>query len=154
MLVTIFDNRSDTEVSESLLEEIEGYMTRTLLHEEIGVECEISYSFVGAEEIKSLNAEYRGKDQVTDVLSFPMYEDFLINKEEILKSAAAHPILLGDVIINTDQAKSQGEEFGHGFLREICYLSVHSVLHLLGYDHLDDEDKLEMRKVEKEIMGD
>lgn len=154
MLVTIFDNRSETQVSDAMLEEIETYMIRTLLHEEIGVECEISYSFVNADEIKALNAEYRGKDQVTDVLSFPMYEDFLKHKAEILKTAGQHPILLGDVIINTDQARAQGEEFGHGFAREICYLSVHSVLHLLGYDHLADDDKLAMRQVEKEIMGD
>ncbi|MDI3536125.1 MAG: putative rRNA maturation factor [Eubacteriaceae bacterium] len=154
MLVTIFDNRSKTKVDEGMLEEIESFMTRTLLHEEIGVECEISYSFVDGEEIKALNAEYRGKDQVTDVLSFPMHENFLDNKEAIIKIAGEHPILLGDVIINTDQAKAQGDEFGHGFAREICYLSVHSVLHLLGYDHLEDEDKREMREVEKDIMGD
>ena len=154
MIIVTFDNRSGLKVDDRLLEEIETYLHRTLMHQEIGVECEVSYSFVSDEEIKDLNAKYRQKDQVTDVLSFPMYENFLINKKLILKQNTNHPILLGDIVVNTDQARIQGEALGHGLLREICYLSVHSLLHLLGYDHIKDEEKAAMRKVEKELMGD
>ncbi len=154
MIIITFDNRSGIEVDDLMLEEIETKLYRTLLHQEIGVECEVSYSFVSGEEIKALNAEYRKKDQVTDVLSFPMYENFLESKQDILKNTPHHPILLGDIVVNTDQARLQGEELGHGFLRELSYLSVHSLLHLLGYDHLDEDDKKMMRKVEKELMGD
>lgn len=154
MIVISFDNRSNFEVDDNLLEEIETKLYRALLQQEIGVECEISYSFVNDEEIKKLNAEYRQKDELTDVLSFPMYEDFLANKEEILANNPNHPILLGDIIINIEQARIQGEEFGHGLIREVCYLSVHSLLHLLGYDHIDEIKKKAMRSVEKELMGD
>ena len=80
MLVVAYDNRSNFEIAETILEEIEDAMVRTLLHQEIEVECEVSFSFVSAAEIKDLNSEYRGKDAVTDVLSFPMYEDFIRNK--------------------------------------------------------------------------
>lgn len=154
MIIVTFDNRSGIEVDDLMLEEIETKLYRTLLHEKIGVECEVSYSFVNGEEIKELNGQYRQKNQVTDVLSFPMYDDFLENKEDILEKTPHHPILLGDIVVNTDQARLQGEELGHGFLRELSYLSVHSLLHLLGYDHLDGDDKKMMRKVEKELMGD
>jgi len=154
MIVVTFDNRSELEIDDSLLEEIEDAMTRTLLHQEIGVECEISFSFVGAEEIRSLNAEYRGIDKATDVLSFPMYDHFMDNLETIIGENQFLPLLLGDVVINTQQAKIQAEEYGHSLTRELCYLSVHSVLHLLGYDHMEDDEKSVMRIIEKELMGD
>ena len=154
MIILSVDNRSRVEFDDPLLEEIETYLYRTLLHQEIGVECEISYSFVDDQEIKELNAKYRQKNQVTDVLSFPMYDNFLCNKKEILKKNPYHPILLGDIVVNTDQARRQSEKLGHDFSREIFYLSVHSLLHLLGYDHMKDEEKKVMREVEKELMGD
>lgn len=154
MLVLAYDNRSDFKIDESILEEIEDAMVRTLLHQEIGVECEISLSFVNAEEIKSLNAEYRGKDTVTDVLSFPMYEDFISNQESIIKENPFLPLLLGDIVICIEQAETQAKEYGNTLTRELSYLSVHSVLHLLGYDHMEDDEKSIMRRAEKEIMGD
>jgi len=154
MLVVAYDNRSDVEIEESILEEIEDAMKRTLLHQEIGVECEISFSFVNAEEIKNLNANYRGKNAVTDVLSFPMHEDFLYDRVMILKDYPRLPLLLGDVVICIQQAMAQAEEYGNTLTRELCYLSVHSVLHLLGYDHMEDNEKSVMRSIEKEIMGD
>lgn len=154
MIVVAFVNRSDLEIEDTLLEEIEEAMTRTLLHQEIGVECEISFSFVSAEEIQLLNEEYRGINKVTDVLSFPMYDHFMDNLNSILKENQILPLLLGDVVINTQQAKIQAEEYGHSLSRELCYLSVHSVLHLLGYDHIKDEEKSEMRIIEKDLIGD
>ncbi|MBC3796196.1 rRNA maturation RNase YbeY [Acetobacterium tundrae] len=154
MLVVAYDNRSDVEIDETVLEEIEDAMKRTLLHQEIGVECEISFSFVNAEEIKELNANYRGKNVVTDVLSFPMHEDFLYDRMMILKDNPHLPLLLGDVVICIQQAMTQAEEYGNTLTRELCYLSVHSVLHLLGYDHMEENEKAVMRSIEKEIMGD
>ncbi len=154
MLVVAYDNRSDIAVEEPLLEEIEDAMVRTLLHQELGIECEISFSFVSPEEIKKLNVEYRGKDAVTDVLSFPMYEDFCKNREAIISDNPYLPLLLGDIVICTDQATKQAKEYGTTFVRELSYLSVHSVLHLLGYDHMEAADKSLMRSIEKEIMND
>ncbi|MDO4392840.1 MAG: rRNA maturation RNase YbeY [Bacillota bacterium] len=106
---------------------------------------EISLTFVDGDSIREINRMYRDVDSVTDVLSFPMIEDFndIIEGEEIL---------LGDVVINMDKVKEQAEEFGHSLQREAVYLFVHSVCHLLGYDHMEEEDKVEMRAREEEIM--
>lgn len=154
MLIVAFDNRSDLQINESILEEIEDAMLRTLLHQEVSVECEISFSFVNANEIQSLNASYRKKDAVTDVLSFPMYENFITDQENIIKENPFLPLLLGDVVICMQQAIIQAEEYGNSLERELTYLSVHSVLHLLGYDHMNEHDKSVMRGIEKDIMGD
>ena len=110
------------------------------------INAEISLSFVSQEEIQRLNKMYRNIDNYTDVLSFPMIEDFnLIHDGE--------EILLGDVVICTEQAKRQAEEYGHCEEREFVYLFVHRVLHLLGYDHMNEQEKADMRKREEEIMS-
>ena len=107
--------------------------------------CSVSVSFVGKDEIKTLNRDYRGNDSVTDVLSFPQYDDLndVIDGEEIA---------LGDVVICLDKCREQAEEFGHSIEREMIYLFVHSICHLLGYDHMEDDDKKEMRAKEESVM--
>ncbi|MEI3500761.1 MAG: rRNA maturation RNase YbeY [Anaerovoracaceae bacterium] len=107
--------------------------------------CEVSFSFVDEEEIRRLNAAYRDKDAVTDVLSFPQYDDLreLDNEEEIC---------LGDVVICSRVARRQAEEYGHSYERELLYLFVHSILHLLGYDHMEEEEKRQMRIREEYVM--
>ncbi|SCJ92132.1 Probable rRNA maturation factor [uncultured Eubacterium sp.] len=107
--------------------------------------AEISVTFVEAEEIRNLNREYRNTDKVTDVLSFPQFDDL----NEIPEFGE---ICLGDVVICKDRAMEQAEEFGHSFEREIIYLFTHSILHLLGYDHMEEEEKKEMRQREEEVM--
>lgn len=106
---------------------------------------EISVTFVEAEEIRQLNRDYRDNDKVTDVLSFPQYDD--LNDIPTLGE-----ICLGDVVICKDRAEEQAEAFGHSFEREIIYLFTHSILHLLGYDHMEEEDRKEMRTREEEVM--
>lgn len=112
--------------------------------------AEVSVSFVTPEEIQSLNRDYRNVDSVTDVLSFPQFDsvDDLIDMQE--ETGVAE---LGDVVICMDRAKEQAEEFGHSLEREVIYLFVHSILHLLGYDHMEEEQKAEMRAREDEVMG-
>ena len=105
----------------------------------------LSVSFVNKETIRTLNRTYRGKDQVTDVLSFPQYENLVCFPRE-------GEIVLGDVVICRDQAKEQAQTFGHSPAREILYLFVHSLLHLLGYDHMEAEDKKIMREKEEKVM--
>ena len=107
---------------------------------------EISLSFVTDEEIRELNKLYRKVDKVTDVLSFPQYED-------LNKIPREGSICIGDVVICTDQALLQADEFGHSPEREIIYLFVHSVLHLLGYDHMNSEEKEQMREREEIVMS-
>ncbi|MSS78537.1 rRNA maturation RNase YbeY [Anaerococcus sp. AGMB00486] len=111
--------------------------------------CEISLSFVDSDTIHSLNKEYRNVDSPTDVLSFPI-EDFA--NEDIEKILEKDYLMLGDVIICVDIAKNQAQYLGHSFEREIMYLTCHSMLHLLGYDHIDEADKKLMRECEKEVM--
>lgn len=106
---------------------------------------EISITFVGSEEIKELNKLFRGKDCVTDVLSFPQYEDLSQIADEAV-------ICLGDVVICSEAALIQAEEYGHSAERELVYLLVHSLFHLLGYDHIEEGEKLEMREQEEAIM--
>ena len=107
--------------------------------------AEISVTFVEAEEIRTLNRDYRDNDNVTDVLSFPQFDD-------LNELPDFGEICLGDVVICRERAEEQAEEFGHSLEREIIYLFTHSILHLLGYDHMEEAEKREMRDREEEVM--
>ena len=116
----------------------------------------LSVSFVDADEIQRLNREYRDKDAVTDVLSFPMFDFTPGALPEDLSAyldGQTGLLPLGDMAISLPRAKAQAKEYGHCLKREIGYLTVHSVLHLLGYDHMDEGPmKAQMRAKEEEIM--
>ncbi len=114
--------------------------------------CQLSVTFVGLDEIHELNRDYRGVDRPTDVLSFPQFdpEDIAFYREE--PDEVPEELMLGDVVICREKAEEQAKEFGHSFERELIYLFTHSVLHLLGYDHEEDDDKKVMRAREEEIM--
>ena len=130
---------------------------RALDCEGVGKPCYISVLLTDDEGIRALNRDFRGKDAATDVLSFPMNEltPGRFDAEQCETDPDSGLILLGDMAISVPRCEAQGEEFGHGFEREISYLTVHSVLHLLGYDHVDEgEMKKKMRAREKVIMGD
>lgn len=141
MIYLSVDNRSEIDFTNEMEEMVYNSVGAVLETEGLEGDYEISLSLVDANEIKELNSDYRGVDEVTDVLSFPMDMDFPMAVN-----------MLGDVIINVERVKSQADDFGHSFERELSYLTVHSVFHLLGYDHIDDEDKLEMRAREKLAM--
>lgn len=106
---------------------------------------EVSLTLVDLEEIHQLNLEYRNVDRPTDVLSFPQFEAL----EDV---SDIGEMILGDVVICLDKVRGQAEEFGHSFDRELVYLFTHSILHLLGYDHMDEEEKAVMREREEETM--
>lgn len=110
--------------------------------------AEVSVTFVNNEEIKKLNAKFRDKDVETDVLSFPMGEN---GEYDINRATGAK--ILGDVVLSMEKAQEQAQTFGHSFEREVCYLTVHSMLHLLGYDHMVDEEKAVMRVKEEDVMS-
>lgn len=125
--------------------------------EGVDVLCEISVMLTDDEGIRSVNSEFRCIDRATDVLSFPLNEltpgEF--DPDGCERDMDTGAVMLGDMMISVPRCAAQGEEFGHGYEREIMYLTVHSVLHLLGYDHVDEgEMKRQMRAREKEIMGD
>ncbi len=109
--------------------------------------AEISVTFVDNEQIKELNTQYRDKPIETDVLSFPMGSD---GKYDIDPNTGAQ--ILGDVVISMEKALEQSDLFGHSFQREVGYLTAHSVLHLLGYDHMEPLEKVHMREKEERVM--
>ena len=125
--------------------------------EGVDVPCLVSVMLTDDEGIREVNREFRGIDRATDVLSFPLNEltPGAFDPAECEKDLDTGSILLGDMMISLPRCEEQGKEFGHGFEREIQYLTVHSILHLLGYDHVDEgEQKRQMRAREKAIMGD
>ncbi|MDD6090718.1 MAG: rRNA maturation RNase YbeY [Clostridiales bacterium] len=123
----------------------------------VNVPCIVSVMLTDDEGIHAVNKEYRGVDRATDVLSFPLneLEPGRFDPDACEKDPETGHVMLGDMMISVPRCEAQGEEFGHGYKREIMYLTVHSVLHLLGYDHVDEgEMKRRMRAREKLIMGD
>ncbi len=115
----------------------------TLMLEEFERSCEVSVAVVDEAKIRALNATYRDVDAVTDVLSFP---DGTVDPDSGV-------VWLGDVVLCARRAKEQADKFGHSFQRELAYLTCHSILHLLGYDHVDSEaDEKIMRQKQTEVM--
>lgn len=109
---------------------------------------EVSLVFCDDAYIQNLNRDYRGKDQPTDVLSFALNEG---EEPEIVDGPVQ--VLLGDIIISLETAARQAEEYNHSLEREVAYLTVHGMLHLLGYDHMTEEDKAEMRLEEEHVLS-
>ena len=121
----------------------------TLLEEDFNDNAEVEVTFVDDETIKEYNNEYRDIDKSTDVLSFPLGENGVYDI-----NPATNRKMLGDIVISVEHAIAQGELFGHGLRREIAYLTVHSMLHLLGYDHVDEGiEKAIMREKEEAILS-
>ncbi len=139
-------NNTNEELDLDLIsEKAEKTIKEVLRVEKIEENVEVSLSIVDKDQIHELNKTYRGVDRPTDVLSFPLDEEGF--------DQDGNPILLlGDIVICLDVAKDQAEDFGHSLEREIMYLICHSTLHLLGYDHIEEDDKKEMRSKEKEVM--
>lgn len=120
-------------------------------------QLEVSLSFVGEDEIRELNKEYRDTDKVTDVLSFPTVE----NPDRGVIDLASHAsdlnpetwlLNIGDIIICLPRAKQQAKEYGHSLKREVAFLSLHSLLHLLGYDHMNQADEKQMTAVQNAVL--
>lgn len=156
------DNRQEKiNADEKLVNLLKNVIEFTLKEEEVDVDCEVSLLFVDNDEIREINNETRGIDRATDVLSFPMldYDDKKVfkqmykNYEFSQSDFDGDELVLGDVVLSLERALEQSEEFNHSFEREASYLVVHSILHLLGYDHMEDEDKVVMRKREEEILN-
>lgn len=147
------ENRQDKlEVTENFIERLSNVCDFALKEE--GVECQyqISLLFVDNEEIREINNETRNIDRATDVLSFPMldFEDKKVFNEMYLNYdfdetfKDGDELILGDMVLSLERALEQSEEYGHSYEREVSYLVVHSILHLLGYDHMEEDDKKRM----------
>ena len=118
--------------------EIQGLISKNLY---------VSVILTTPSDIKKINNEYRNIDKETDVLSFPMFE-----KDEIPKITGKNPDVLGDIVVSIEKVKSQEEEYGHSFERELAYMIVHGFFHLMGYDHIEEKDKIQMRAHEEEVL--
>ncbi len=143
----LYDDRQDKmKVTDGNIEAIKKTVIACLETEGMDGIYEVSVSFVTNEEIKELNRQYRNVDSETDVLSFPL------DDEDDDFSMDGDSMLLGDIVLSTEKIIEQAKDFGHSLEREMLYLVAHSTLHLLGYDHMEDDEKSEMRQREKEIM--
>lgn len=122
----------------------------TLDYEQYGNPVEVSVTFVDNEGIRELNRKFRNLDRPTDVLSFPLFDYDGTEGEPAVDELVG---MLGDIVLSLEQAQLQAEEYGHSTEREIAFLTVHSMLHLLGYDHeTGEEDEADMRRRQREIM--
>ncbi|MFI3174960.1 MAG: rRNA maturation RNase YbeY [Bacillota bacterium] len=128
---------------------IEQMVKATVKYENFSHPFEVSISIVSDEEIHDLNLRFRNMDKPTDVLSFPL---LTFEVDEILQPNEVGEVLLGDIVISIDTAKRQANEYGHSLLRELGFLTVHSTLHLLGYDHMNAEEEEEMFRKQREIL--
>ena len=111
----------------------------------------ISVTLTNPEHIHEINKQYRNVDRETDVLSFPMFEKSEID-EKIKKQDFEHEDVLGDIVISIEKVKEQAKEYGHSFEREFAYMIVHGFYHLMGYDHIKEEDKIIMRPKEEKVL--
>lgn len=142
-----YDKQDKVKYDKSLLDTLRDIMENALLSEGIeNREVEISLTFVDDCEIREINKAYRDMDKSTDVLSFPQYHSV----EDI--NTTFGPIILGDIVISLETAVRQAEEYGHSFEREVAFLTSHSMFHLMGYDHDNDENTQEMRAKEEAIL--
>ena len=144
MELIISDRQEKYKVDDILIEKLKLIINECLEYEGFDLDYEGSLSFVDNHEIHSLNKMYRGIDKETDVLSFPMIDENSVEFEEKT---------LGDIVISLEKAKEQSEDYNHSFEREICFLTCHSMFHLLGYDHDNDENTKIMREKEKYILN-
>lgn len=119
------------------------------IQEKVKEGSEVSVTFVGNERIHEINKEYRQKDAPTDVISFAMEE---MGEGEIEIKGQDVPAVLGDIIISIDRTKEQADEYGHSYERELGFLAIHGFLHLLGYDHMNEEDEKVMFTRQKELL--
>lgn len=160
-MIYIEDMQQKVNISDEQIEVLKSTIINTLKEEEVNLPCEVSLVFVDNSEIRKINRETRSIDKETDVLSFPMLD---YEKDKVYKECYkdykfdqtfmdGEELILGDIVLSLEKALQQSEEFNHSFIRETSYLVVHSVLHLLGYDHMEEEEKKIMRGREEEILN-
>lgn len=150
-MIVYFENEQDKHpLSYKLKMLVRRAIEATLDYEQYGNACEVSVTFTDNEGIHALNKKFRGIDRPTDVLSFPLFDYAGESEEPPVDELLG---MLGDIVISLEQAEKQAREYGHPFAREVAFLTVHSMLHLLGYDHeTGEDDEADMRRRQSEIM--
>ncbi|MDI3311126.1 MAG: rRNA maturation RNase YbeY [Thermoanaerobacterium sp.] len=150
----LIDNRQDKVDTQGLDKVVEDVVRTALEVEGVVDDVEVSVSFVDNDEIHKLNKYYRNVDRETDVLSFPLveFEEIYTDIDEKEDDGLDEIQPIGDIVISLEKAKQQAEEYGHSFIREVAYLTAHSMFHLMGYDHETEDEKKVMREKEEEVM--
>ncbi len=145
-------NYIDTEENPEYEKLIETVLQKCFKEEKLDkLDLYVSVTLTCPSYIRKINKEYRDIDKETDVLSFPMFEKNEIEKMVDEKKSIVHDVL-GDIIVSIDRVKEQADEYGHSFERELSYMIVHGFYHLMGYDHMNDEEKSVMRAKEENIL--
>ena len=160
-MLYIDDRQEKIKPTEELIDKIKDTIDFALKEEGVKIPYQISLLFVDNEEIREINKENRNIDKVTDVLSFPMldyeedkvFKDMYLNYEFDETFKDGDELVLGDIVLSLERALEQSIEYNHSFEREASYLVVHSVLHLLGYDHMEEDEKKIMRSEEEKILS-
>ena len=154
MSVLIDNRQEEIKVDEALEAFVVQVVEEVIAYEQCEEEFEVSISFVNNQEMRSLNKEYRNIGKETDVLSFPLVEfiEEELNTEDEDAEYIEEEIALGDIVISMEKAAEQSEEYGHSFKRELAFLLVHGMLHLLGYDHDEEASEGEMFDKQEEIL--
>ena len=143
MIAIHTQNRSGIRFSRTLLEKIKKTIRTAVEAEYPNHPFELNILFCDDATIRSYNREYRGVDRATDVLSFPMFD---FGTPEL-------PALLGDIVLSVPRAQAQAEEYGHSFEREMCFLAAHAALHLIGYDHENEDERAQMETRQREVLS-
>lgn len=148
-MTILTDNRTGQPFPPELEEAVEKAAAKALEYEGFEKDCEISVSIVDDAEIRQINKQFRQIDRATDVLSFPQLTFEEGDEPERNENGE---ILLGDVVISLERATAQAAEYGHSLKREVAFLTAHSMLHLMGYDHMEPGEEAEMFRRQKEIL--
>jgi len=153
------DNRQDKiQLTDDIISLMKACIKKTMEIEGIQIPVLVGVVLVDNAQIRKINLEFRGVDKETDVLSFPMLE--IKSGEDSLSiehfpddiDPETHALMLGDIVISLEKANEQAVDYGHGFSREVGFLATHSMLHLLGYDHMEPEDERTMREKEEAVL--
>ncbi len=153
------ENELETEIPKAYEDIVTDIILSAIDYVDCPYECEVNVIFTDNEGIKEINKLHRGIDSPTDVLSFPMCEFSSIGDYNSLEDNPLEyfnqdtgELILGDIILNIDRIKSQAEEYGHTKRREAAFLTAHSMLHLFGYDHIDEDERIIMEQKQEEIL--
>ncbi len=154
-----FENELDTSIPKDYEDIVQDIINASIDYILCPYECEVNVIFTDNDGIREINMLHRGIDAPTDVLSFPMCDFEAIGDFDNLEDRPLDyfnqdtgELILGDIILNIDRIKSQAVEYGHTKRREVAFLTAHSMLHLFGYDHIDDEERIIMEKKQEEIL--
>jgi probable rRNA maturation factor len=153
------DNTTEDELPDYYVEIIEDVIKGSIEYLKCPYECEVSVTITDNDGIHTINLDERGIDAPTDVLSFPMLDfdnpndlSYIEKYPQDYFNPETGELLLGDIVISLDRVQSQSKEYGHSDKREIAFLTAHSILHLFGYDHMEEEERLQMETAQDTIL--